>query len=129
MKYALELLDDAGFFDCKPMKSPMDVKHRLSLLTKPLLDDVNMYRRLVGKLIYLTISRPDLAYPVHILSQFVNAPTDDHLQAAHCVLRYIKNAPGIFFQFSLIYNFARFVILIGRLAQSHAGQYMDFAFY
>lgn len=98
-KYALELLDDANFLSCRPTKTPMDTKHRLSLSTAPLVHDVLSYRRIVGKLIYLTITRPDLAYPVHILSQFVTAPTEDHLQAVHHVLRFIKAAPaqGIFF--------------------------------
>ncbi|CAM8953525.1 unnamed protein product [Rhodiola kirilowii] len=49
--------------------------------------------------VYLTITRPDLAHSVHILSQFMNTPTTDHLKAAHRLLRYIKNAPaqGLFF--------------------------------
>jgi len=64
------------------------------LVEKPL-----MYIRLIGRLIYLTLTRPDLAFSVEILSQFVNKHGQPHLDAAYRVLRCIKNAPGegIFF--------------------------------
>ncbi|CAM8956775.1 unnamed protein product [Rhodiola kirilowii] len=85
-KYAVELLEEHGLTDCKPSKTPMEVKHKLGLSTEPALADPLPYRRLVGKLIYLTITRPDLAYPVHILSQFMQSPSEDHLGAAHRLL-------------------------------------------
>ncbi|CAM8892481.1 unnamed protein product [Rhodiola kirilowii] len=77
----------------------METKHCLSLSAAPLLADSIHYRRLVGKLIYLTITRPDLAYPVHILSQFMQNPTEEHLSATLRLLRYLKAAPaqGILF--------------------------------
>ncbi|CAM8910028.1 unnamed protein product [Rhodiola kirilowii] len=93
-KYALELLETSNLTNCKPARSPMDMKHKLSLSTAPLLADPLEYRQLVGKLIYLTITRPDLAYPVHVLSQFMQHPTTEHLQAVHRVLRFIKGAPA-----------------------------------
>ncbi|CAM8937311.1 unnamed protein product [Rhodiola kirilowii] len=98
-KYALELLESSNLIDCKPVKTPMELKHRLSLSQAPLLDDPMVYRKLVGKLIYLTITRPDLAYAVHILSQFMQHPTTEHLQAVHRLMRFVKGAPaqGLFF--------------------------------
>ncbi|CAM8880779.1 unnamed protein product [Rhodiola kirilowii] len=67
-KYALELLEEHNLTDCKPAKTPLDLKRKLSLSTEPMLDDPLNYRRLVAKLIYMTITRPDLSYLVHILS-------------------------------------------------------------
>ncbi|CAM8914356.1 unnamed protein product [Rhodiola kirilowii] len=96
-KYALDLISEAGLLACKPSKIPMDTKHKLSLSTAPLLSDPDFqdsYRRLIGQLIYLTNTKPDLTYSVHILSQLMNQPTNDHLAVAHRVLRYLKGSPA-----------------------------------
>ncbi|KAF5444723.1 hypothetical protein F2P56_033831, partial [Juglans regia] len=52
--------------------------------------DVTLYRSLVGALQYLTITRPDLAYSVNSVSQYLHAPTDAHFQAVKRILRYVK---------------------------------------
>ncbi|CAM8987233.1 unnamed protein product [Rhodiola kirilowii] len=72
----------------------MDTKHKLSLSSAPALADLASYRRLVGQLINLTITKPYLAYSVHIHIQFICTPTEEHLYAAHRVLRYLKSAPA-----------------------------------
>ena len=59
-----------------------------------LLKDSSRYRRLVGRLIYLTISRPDVTYVVHVLSRFMHQPRKLHMEAALRVVRYLKGAPG-----------------------------------
>ena len=56
--------------------------------------DANRYRRLLGKLIYLTVTRPDITYVVSVLSQFMHEPRMVHWEGALRVLAYIKRAPG-----------------------------------
>lgn len=74
-KYTLDIIKNAGLSDTKPSCIPMEQHHLLlGDNTTLFLTDVTPYRRLVGRLIYLTITRPDLAYSVHVLSQFMNSP-------------------------------------------------------
>ena len=70
-KYALEIVDECGMLGSKPVAFPMETNHKLALATDKSLSDPTQYRRLVGRLIYLTITRPELCYAVHILSQFM----------------------------------------------------------
>ncbi|CAA7023550.1 unnamed protein product [Microthlaspi erraticum] len=93
-KYALNLLSDAGLLGCKPCSVPMDPTVKLTKSSGTALLDLNPYRALVGRLLYLTITRPDITFAVHCLSQFMHCPTDVHLAVAHRILRYIKNNPG-----------------------------------
>ncbi|XP_072066210.1 uncharacterized mitochondrial protein AtMg00810-like [Arachis hypogaea] len=100
-KYALDILEDFGFLERKPTSTPMDYTSasKLSRGSDNALEDRALYRQLVGKLLYLTNTRPDLAYAMGIISQFIDCPTDVHLQAAHRVLWYLKGSPsvGLFF--------------------------------
>lgn len=91
-KYALSLLETTGLLGAKPSSIPMEAHLKLQDSTGCALSDASVYRRLVGQLIYLTITRPDISYPV--LSQFMSSPTDVHWQAALKLVRYIKRAPG-----------------------------------
>ena len=72
----------------------MDPKLNLTTSDGPLLSDFSQYKRLIGRLLYLTLSRLDITYAVHKLSQFLAHPRESHLQAAHHLLRYLKSNPG-----------------------------------
>ncbi|XP_022866434.1 uncharacterized protein LOC111386213, partial [Olea europaea var. sylvestris] len=93
-KYALDILRDSKTIGSAPARIPLDQNTKLSKDEGELLKDPSLYRRLIGRLLYLTITRPDLAYSIQLLSQFMNNPRIPHLHAAHKVLRYIKRAPG-----------------------------------
>lgn len=70
-KYALDIINEAGLLDAKPSRFPIEQNHHLALAKGALMDDPERYRRLVGRLIYLSLTRPELAYSVHILAQFM----------------------------------------------------------
>ena len=58
------------------------------------LEDSWQYKRLVGKLNYLTITRPNISFTVSVVSQFLDSSYDSHWHALVCILRYIKSALG-----------------------------------
>lgn len=93
-KYALDILDECGMLACKPSSFPLEQNHKLALDPRPLYSDPSRYRSLVGRLIYLTITRPEITYSVHILSQFMQAPRQGHWDAIILVLKYLKFSPG-----------------------------------
>ncbi|MED6183697.1 hypothetical protein PIB30_117439 [Stylosanthes scabra] len=100
-KYYMDLLSDSGLLGAKSTTSPMDSGTKLSQDSGPLLSDPTIYRHLIGRLIYLTTTHPDITYATQQLSQFMAAPTNSHYRAAIRVLRYLKTSPGRGFCFFL----------------------------
>ena len=89
-KFTLDILTDTGMLDCKPVDTPMDPNVKLVPSQGELLRDPGRYRRFVGKLNYLTITQPNISFPVSVVSQFLQSPCDSHWDAVVHILRYIK---------------------------------------
>ena len=89
-KYTLDILADIGMLDCKPVDTPMDPNVKpVPGQGEPLRDPIR-YRRIIGKLNYLTITRPDISFPVSVVSQFLQSPCDNHWNVVVRILRYVK---------------------------------------
>ena len=93
-KYALEILTSTGMLGCKPTSTRMIPNLHLALKDGDLIDEPERYRSLVGRLMYLTITRPDITFLVNKLCQFSSAPRTSHLNASYRVLQYIKGIVG-----------------------------------
>jgi hypothetical protein len=93
-QYVLDIISDSGLTASKPVDFPMEQNLKLTHSEGSTLSDPSPYRHLVGRLIYLTVTRPDIAYPVNILSQFMHEPRQPHMDAAIRLLRYLKTTPG-----------------------------------
>lgn len=98
-KYATDLLTDAGLINYKPTSTPLPPHCKLSANDNSKLVNPEMYRRVVGRLLYLGFTRPDLTYATQTLSQFMHSPTMVHWNAALYVLRYLKGTlnHGLFY--------------------------------
>ena len=99
-KYVLDLLKKTGMLGCKPADTPIDPTTKLGAKENCAPVDKGRYQRLVGKLIYLSHTRPDIGFSVSMVSQFMNNPNEEHMEAVYRILRYLKLTPGkgLFFE-------------------------------
>ncbi|RVW59781.1 Retrovirus-related Pol polyprotein from transposon RE1 [Vitis vinifera] len=94
-KYVLDLLKETGKIEAKPCTTPMVPNVQLMPDDGDPFYNPERYRRVVGKLNYLTVTRPDITYAVSVVSQFTSAPTIKHWAALEQILCYLKKAPGL----------------------------------
>ncbi|KAG6430058.1 hypothetical protein SASPL_108119 [Salvia splendens] len=102
-KYTMDLLlRDTRMLGCKPSVVPMDLLKKLRLDSGTPLKDASKYRRLIGRLLYLCITSPDVTFAVHKLSQYVSNPSDEHWETTEKIIRYLKGSPeyGLFYSSS-----------------------------
>ncbi|KAJ9556676.1 hypothetical protein OSB04_011290, partial [Centaurea solstitialis] len=93
-KYILDLLVETGMVDCKPVDTPIIVNHNLKINEGAKPANKERYQRLGGKLIYLAHTRPDIAYAVGVVSQFMHQPQKEHMEAVMRIIQYLKGTPG-----------------------------------
>ncbi|KAL0366828.1 UNVERIFIED_CONTAM: Retrovirus-related Pol polyprotein from transposon RE1 [Sesamum radiatum] len=98
-KYVTDILQDTGLINAKAATTPLPQGIKLSATGGAVLPNPEPYRRLVGRLLYLGFTRPDISFAVQQLSQFLQRPCESHWQAALHVVRYLKgtSATGLFF--------------------------------
>jgi hypothetical protein len=89
-KYIVEILKRFRLMDCKAMPTPMVKNLKLLSDTSSETLDATMYRRIIGSLMYLTNTRPDICFAVKTLSQYMVEPRGVHFIAVKHVLRYLK---------------------------------------
>ncbi|KAL8097768.1 hypothetical protein AgCh_030767 [Apium graveolens] len=93
-KFTREMLLDSGISSFKIVATPLPLSLKLIADMGLPVSDPSYYRCMLGKLNFLTNTRPDLAYTVQTLSQFMHSPCDPHLQALHHVLHYVHSTAG-----------------------------------
>ena len=108
-QYILNLLYKFGMTECKPVTTPLDRNLKLDADSGTTECETTFYRQLVGSLIYLTITWPDLSYLIGLLSQFMKTPRDIHLDYAKRVLRYVSGT----MHYNIFYKSATLIRLTG----------------
>jgi len=100
-KYASDLISRAGLIDSKIAPTLVDVNTKFSSTDGTPFTDATLYRRLAGSLVYHTVTRPDLSYVVHLVSQFMVAPHTTHYATVLRILRYVKGTlfHGLYFPY------------------------------
>ncbi|XP_048431488.1 uncharacterized mitochondrial protein AtMg00810-like [Pyrus x bretschneideri] len=101
-KYINDLLHKAGMDSCKPSATPCKPHDSLLLTEGMSLTNPTFYRSIVGSLQYLTFTRPDIAFAVNSVCQFMKAPTDVHFGVVKRILRYLKGT----MQYGIVYSAA-----------------------
>lgn len=94
LKYVLDILDEVGCLGAKPVNSPIDANVRLDSKHGDLLKNLAQYRRLVGKLNYLTFTKSNISFTVSTVSQFMSTSPTTHWNATLRIMRYLKGASG-----------------------------------
>jgi hypothetical protein len=108
-KYSRSLLDKFRMENCKISPTPMEKGLKLSAKIDSKAVSESLYRQLVGNLIYLTTTRPDLSFAVSFISRFMTTPKVEHWTAVKRVLRYVKAT----LDFSILYNRSKHSRLCG----------------
>jgi hypothetical protein len=87
---------------CKPISVPLNQNGKLSADAGEVLEDATMYTKIVGSLIYMTITRPDLNYTFGLENQFMQVPRKPHLDGLRHILRYVSTTAdyGLFYEAS-----------------------------
>ncbi|GJZ17848.1 retrovirus-related pol polyprotein from transposon TNT 1-94 [Tanacetum coccineum] len=121
LKYIKEMLKKFGLEDSKPMKTPISTETKLTKDVEGEFVDNTKYRGMIGSLLYLTASRPDIMFNVYLYARFQEDPKTSHLEAVKCIFRYSKGTAYL----GLWYPKGSDIETIVYADSDHAGDYMD----
>ncbi|BBG92676.1 multidrug resistance-associated protein 9, partial [Prunus dulcis] len=108
-KYARTLLDKFGLKDCKAVSTPLAMNEKLSKEDGSEQADEKVYRQIVGSLLYLTATRPDIMFAASLLARYMHGPTKKHMGTAKRVLRYIQGT----LDYGIAYEKGKEAMLVG----------------
>ncbi|KAJ9542460.1 hypothetical protein OSB04_028966 [Centaurea solstitialis] len=94
-KYVLDMLKKFDLTSCTPMKTPMAPPLSLDKDFKGKPIDVTLYRGMIGSLLYLTASRPDIMYSTCLCARYQAEPKESQLTAVKWIFRYLKGTPNL----------------------------------
>ncbi|GJZ73420.1 copia protein [Tanacetum coccineum] len=117
----LEMLKKFGLEDSKPMKTPMSFDTKLTKDEECKSVDSTKYQVMIGSLLYLTTSRPDIMLSVCLCARFQEAPKTSHLEAVKRIFRYIKGTTHL----GLWYPKGTGIETVVYADSDHAGDYVD----
>ena len=86
-KHVLDLQSETRKLGCKPIKTPIEQNHKLCEVVEDTVLDKESYQRLVGRLMYLSHTKSDIAYTIEVVSQFMHNPKKVHLRATHRIFQ------------------------------------------
>lgn len=99
--YTKKVLEKYNMVDCKPVKTPLNTSCKFSESSPPIDNTKVPYREAIGSLLFLAqITRPDISFAVHIVSQHCNSPNQDHWNAVKWIFRYLKGTMDMKLQYS-----------------------------
>jgi len=93
-KYSIDILAKTGMLGSKPCTTPLMSNNKTNFEDVKKLQNPEPYSKLIGKLLYLANTRPNITFGVHLLSQLLQEPIIHHQQAIQCILRYIIANPA-----------------------------------
>lgn len=107
--------------NCKEIGTPLEPGMKLCKDINGVAVDNSFYKQLVGSLMYLTLTRPDLVYGVSVISRYMDIPTKMHLNAAKRILRYVKGT----INYRVFYNSQGGSDFVGFIDSDYAGDIDD----
>nr|GEV66786.1 hypothetical protein [Tanacetum cinerariifolium] len=103
--YVLEILKKYGMESCDPVGTPMEIKDKLDLDQNGNLVDATKYRSVIGALMYLTSSRPDIVHATCLCARYQAKPTEKHLKEVKSIFRYLRGTVNMGLWYSQDYGF------------------------